>query len=221
VAVVPNAVEHERFALPTARDTHLAEQHGLQAGHTLGFIGSFYDYEGLDLAIRAMPALLAEEPQTRLLLVGGGQQEQALRELAASLGLHEQVVFTGKVPFAEVERYYSVIDLLVYPRKSLRLTETVTPLKPLEAMAQRRIFIASNVGGHRELIRDGETGVLFKADDVLALVQAAQQLLAQPDLQERLKVNGERFVREERNWRNSVAVYQDVYTSARELANTP
>jgi PEP-CTERM/exosortase A-associated glycosyltransferase len=214
VAVVPNAVEHERFASPTPRDLALAELHGLKPGHTLGFIGSFYDYEGLDLAIRAMPALLAQEPATKLLLVGGGQQEHTLRALVATLGLQEQVVFTGKVPFAEVERYYSVIDLLVYPRKSLRLTETVTPLKPLEAMAQRRVFIASDVGGHRELIQDGETGMLFKSDDVAALAQAVQDLLAQPELQARLKVNGERFVREERNWKNSVAVYQSVYADA-------
>lgn len=214
VAVVPNAVEHERFAQPTARDEALAAKYGLQAGHTLGFIGSFYDYEGLDIAIRAMPALVARDPQMRLLLVGGGQQEQALRELARSLGLLEEVIFTGKVPFAEVERFYSVIDLLVYPRKSLRLTETVTPLKPLEAMAQRRVFVASNVGGHRELVRDGETGVLFTADEVGSLVEAVLGLLSRPDLQERLKENGERFVREERNWRNSVAVYEGVYASA-------
>lgn len=214
VAVVPNAVEHERFAQPTARDTLLAEKHGLQAGLTLGFIGSFYDYEGLDLAIRAMPGLLAQDPAMKLLLVGGGQQEQTLRTLAATLGLQDQVVFTGKVPFSEVERYYSVIDLLVYPRKSLRLTETVTPLKPLEAMAQRRVFVASNVGGHRELVQDGETGVLFKADDVEALEQCVRKVLSDPALQQRLKVNGERFVREERNWRNSVAVYEDVYAGA-------
>jgi PEP-CTERM/exosortase A-associated glycosyltransferase len=214
VAVVPNAVEHERFAQPTARDTVLAEKHGLQAGHTLGFIGSFYDYEGLDLAIRAMPGLLAQDPAMKLLLVGGGQQEPALRALAVSLGLREQVIFTGKVPFSEVERYYSVIDLLVYPRKSLRLTETVTPLKPLEAMAQRRVFVASNVGGHRELVQHGETGVLFKADDVDALARCVRELLADPALQQRLRVNGERFVREERNWRNSVAVYDAVYAGA-------
>ena len=53
--------------------------------------------------------------------------------------------------------------MLVYPRLSMRLTELVTPLKPLEAMAQGRLVLASDVGGHRELIRDGETGTLFKA----------------------------------------------------------
>lgn len=214
VTVIPNAVEYERFSRETPFDAALATRHGLKAGHTLGFVGSFYDYEGLDLVIAAMPELLAWDPDIRLLLVGGGLQDQALREQAARLNVAREVVFTGKVPFAEVERYYSVIDVLVYPRKSLRLTETVTPLKPLEAMAQRKVFVASDVGGHRELVRDGETGVLFQADHPPALTKAVKTLLGSPELQARLKEAGLRFVREDRNWKNSVARYAPLYAAA-------
>lgn len=214
VTVIPNAVEYERFSKIVPVDHALAMKHGLVAGHTVGFVGSFYDYEGLDLAIKAMPALLKQEPQMRLLLVGGGQQEMALRELARALGVEREVVFTGKVPFSEVERYYSVIDVLVYPRKSMRLTETVTPLKPLEAMALRKVFVASAVGGHRELVHHGETGLLFAPDDVPALVEAVRGVLSSPELQSRLRENGLAFVRDERNWRNSVERYDEVYTSA-------
>ncbi len=220
VTVIPNAVAYERFSRETPFDTDLAEQLGLSRGHTLGFIGSFYDYEGLDLAIAAMPALLARNPDTRLLLVGGGHQEQQLRQQARQLGVSDQVVFTGKVPFSEVERYYSVIDVLVYPRKSLRLTETVTPLKPLEAMAQRKVFVASDVGGHRELIQHEATGMLFKADDMAALIAAVQQLLDSPDLQQKLRDGGLSFVRDVRNWRNSVRRYEGVYASAANAAGT-
>ena len=81
---------------------------------------------------------------------------------AAALGRRRRVVFTGRVPHADVQRYYDLIDVLAYPRRSMRLTELVTPLKPLEAMAQGRMFVASDVGGHRELIRDGETGFCFR-----------------------------------------------------------
>jgi hypothetical protein len=63
----------------------------------------------------------------------------------------------------QVQRYYDLVDVLAYPRHSMRLTELVTPLKPLEAMAQGRLLVASDVGGHRELIRHGETGWLFPA----------------------------------------------------------
>jgi len=211
VTVVPNAVEYERFSRDIPRDDALAARHGLAPGATLGFVGSFYDFEGLDLLIDAIPQLLAADPQVRLLLVGGGTQEEALRSQVRRLGLDGKVIFTGRVPFAEVERYYSVIDLLVYPRRSLRLTELVTPLKPLEAMAQRKLFVASDVGGHRELVRDGETGVLFRADDVGALVRAVLHVIGAPDLQARLRRDGLAYVRDERNWRKSVAKYVEVY----------
>lgn len=211
VTVIPNAVEYERFARHTPRDEALASRYGLKPGRTLGFVGSFYDYEGLDLAIAAMPELLAWDPDLRLVLVGGGIQDQALRAQVLALGLGGAVVFTGKVPFDVVESYYSVIDVLVYPRKSLRLTETVTPLKPLEAMAQQKVFVASDVGGHRELVQDQTTGVLFRADDAHAFVAAVQLLMSSADLRQRLQTEGLKFVREERNWAQSVARYERIY----------
>jgi PEP-CTERM/exosortase A-associated glycosyltransferase len=214
VTVIPNAVEVDRFSRVTEPDLALAQRLGLTLGHTLGFVGSFYDYEGLDQAIAAMPRLLEDDPHLRLLLVGGGVQDAALREQARRLGLSEQVVFTGKVPFAEVEHYYALIDVLVYPRKSLRLTETVTPLKPLEAMAQRKVFVASDVGGHREMIEDGVTGLLFQVDNQDALAAAVQRMMDSPDLREALRERGLSFVREQRNWRNSVARYEGVYLRA-------
>jgi len=217
ITVIPNAVEYERFSKEMPRDEDLAAQYGFVAGNTLGFIGSFYDYEGLDLLIAAMPDLLQQNPNIKLLLVGGGMQDQALRQQTERLGLQSAVIFTGKVPFAEVERYYSVIDILVYPRKSLRLTELVTPLKPLEAMAQRKVFIASDVGGHHELVEDGVTGVLFKADNREALIEAINGLIGRPDFQQTLCENGLSFVRNERNWINSVANYVQVYGGARQV----
>ena len=131
----------------------------------VGFAGSFYGYEGLDLLIDALALLAPRHPDLRVLLVGGGMQEAALREQARVRGVADRVVFSGRVPHQEVQRYYDLIDVLAYPRHRMRLTELVTPLKPLEAMAQGRMLVASDVGGHRELIRDGETGVLFPAGD--------------------------------------------------------
>jgi glycosyltransferase involved in cell wall biosynthesis len=103
----------------------------------LGFVGSFYAYEGLDLLLDAFPRC-CEPPELRVLLVGGGPQDANLKAQAERLGIADKVVFTGRVPHAEVSRYYDLIDLLAYPRHSMRLTELVTPLKPLEAMAQGR-----------------------------------------------------------------------------------
>jgi glycosyltransferase involved in cell wall biosynthesis len=177
----------------------------------LGFIGSFYTYEGLALLLAALPAMLAGETRIRILLVGGGPQEASLRRFAASLGVEDKVVFTGRVAHNEVQRYYDLIDVLVYPRLSMRLTDLVTPLKPLEAMAQGRLLVASDVGGHRELIRDGETGVLFKAGDADALARKVLDLLADQPAWPRLRTAARRFVETERNWPASVGRYRLVY----------
>ena len=100
------------------------------------------------------------------------RRRRRCRRRRAQSALRDRVVFTGRVPHAEVQRYYDLVDVLAYPRHSMRLTELVTPLKPLEAMAQGQLFVASDVGGHRELIRDGETGTLFKAGSAETLAAA-------------------------------------------------
>lgn len=171
ITIVPNAVDASRFQPVGERDRAIEQRLQLGGKKVIAFIGSFYAYEGLDLLVAAMPRLLAARPDIRLLLVGGGQVTEEIKQQVAQLGLQDAVIMTGRVPNEEVESYYSVTDLLVYPRKSMRLTDLVTPLKPLEAMAQKSLFLASDVGGHKELVRDGVTGTLFKADDLDDLVK--------------------------------------------------
>ena len=213
VTVIPNAVDVETFQLAQPADPALQEKWGLKGRTVIGFIGSFYAYEGLDLLVAALPDVIKAHPNACLLLVGGGPQDAALKAQVQSLGLTQHVIFTGRVPHAEVNRYYDLIDMLAYPRHSMRLTELVTPLKPLEAMAQGHLFVASDVGGHKELIEHGKNGWLFKADDRAALSQAIVDMLAHPERWPRMKANGREFVESVRNWRNSVANYQAPYES--------
>lgn len=211
ITVIPNAVNIENFKISERRDSELARDLGIEGKSVLGFVGSFYAYEGLPVLLRALPKMLSVNPGIRVLLVGGGPQEQQLKNLAAQLGLQAHVIFTGRVPHNQVQRYYDVIDVLVYPRLSMRLTDLVTPLKPLEAMAQGRLLLASDVGGHLELIEDGRTGILFKAGDPDALAAQALTLLASPSLWPALQTAGRSFVETQRNWPASVARYKDIY----------
>ncbi len=211
VTVIPNAVDIASFELGGEPDAALRRQLGLEHCAVVGFIGSFYAYEGLDLLLDALPGMLAVLPDVRVLLVGGGPQEEALKAQAQRLGVADKVIFTGRVPHAEVKRYYDLVDVLAYPRHSMRLTELVTPLKPLEAMAQGRLLVASDVGGHKELIRHGETGLLFRAGDAASLADTLLQVLAKKDLWPHLRRAGRQFVEKERNWSASVDSYRSVY----------
>ena len=214
VTVIPNAVDVAAFRFGAAPDAELRRALGLDGATVLGFAGSFYAYEGVALLIEAARRMLPRHPDLRVLLVGGGFQEDNLKAQVAQAGMTDRVVFTGRVPQAEVQRYYDLIDVLAYPRLSMRLTEMVTPLKPLEAMAQGRMFVASDVGGHRELVRDGVTGFLFPAGDAAALETALEAMLARREQWPQIRAQARRFVESERTWSNSVARYADVYQRA-------
>lgn len=213
VTVIPNSVALERFPLLQGKDEALLAELGLQGTRVVGFIGSFYAYEGLPLLLEALPLILSQRDDVRLLLVGGGPQEKALRQLTDQLGLGNKVIFTGRVSHNEVQRYYSLVDIFVYPRLSMRLTELVTPLKPLEAMAQGRLVVASDVGGHKELIEAGVTGELFPAGDAVGLANAVLRLLDDESRWPQRLAAGRDYVERVRNWRASAERYRPVYAA--------
>jgi PEP-CTERM/exosortase A-associated glycosyltransferase len=211
ITVIPNAVDIDAFQVSGQADEALQSRLGLQGCTVVGFIGSFYAYEGLDLLIETLPSVLKALPKIKVLLVGGGPQEQALKAQVERAQLQAHVVFTGRVPHAEVQRYYDLIDVLAYPRHSMRLTELVTPLKPLEAMAQGRVLVASDVGGHKELITDGQTGRLFQAGSSESLANTLLEVITQKETWPALSRAGRQFVESQRNWPVSVARYQAAY----------
>lgn len=217
LSIMPNGVDLELFGNPVPRDPALAAELGLGQGPVIGFIGSFYDYEGLDDLIAAMPAVVTQVPDARLLLVGGGPRAEALRAQAEASSAAAAIRFVGRVPHDEVERYYALTDVLAYPRKQSRLTDLVTPLKPLEAMAQGKLVAASDVGGHRELIEDGVTGTLFPPDDPAACAAAMVNLLNDRVNWDARRSAARKHVESRHDWATNVRRYLPVYQSL--LAN--
>jgi PEP-CTERM/exosortase A-associated glycosyltransferase len=211
IVVSPNGVDMNLFGNPPLADPQVARSLGLEGADVVGFIGSFYDYEGLDDLVAAMPMLVERRPLAQLLLVGGGPMEEALKAQAARSPVADRIRFVGRVPHGEVERYYALIDILAYPRKAMRLTELVTPLKPLEAMAQLKLVAASDVGGHRELIEDGVTGTLFRPNDPAAIAEALASTFDERGSWEQRRRTARSFVERERNWSSNISRYGPVY----------
>ena len=211
VTVIPNAVDTESFTFDAAVNPDLQRKLRLDGKTVLGFIGSFYAYEGIPLLLDALPTLLEQHAELRLLLVGGGPQEAQIRDKITRLKLQDIVILTGRVPHAQVQDYYNLVDIFAYPRLPMRLTELVTPLKPLEAMAQGRLVVASDVGGHKELVRHDDTGMLFAAGDAKALAAAVNGLLARRGDWGEMRNRGRAFVEQERTWTASVKRYAAIY----------
>lgn len=210
IMLAPNGVDVRSFA-PGEAPAELRSRLGLDGAVTVGYIGSFFAYEGLDLLVEAIAGLVSDMPRVRLLLVGDGELMPMLKEMAARLDIVDNVLFVGRVPYRETLDYYRLCDLLVLPRRDTRETRLVTPLKPLEIMAMGKALVASDIGGHQELIGDGVTGILFKAEDVADLLARCRQLLADPELRTELGRRARSWVEQNRDWRAIVDQYTALY----------
>jgi PEP-CTERM/exosortase A-associated glycosyltransferase len=210
---VPNGVDVEKFS-PISRDESLAAKLGLGSDPVLGFIGSLYRWEGIAWLVRAVAELRRRGTACKLLIVGDGEEMAAVREAVRELNAEDFVQILGRVPHDEIERYYSVVDVLVYPRHSIRLTELVTPLKPLEAMALGKAILGSDVGGMRELVKSERTGILYRADNVEDFCLQAKRLLSQPSLQRKLGEEAREFILREKDWKVLAQRYIGIYDSA-------
>lgn len=199
ISVVPNAVDTNRFK-PMEPDTSLKQELGLEGKTVIGFIGSLTKYEGLEFLIDAVDGLAKKGSPVALLIVGDGPYAGGLKDKLGTMGNPGHVKMTGRVPFSEVERYYSIVDILPFPRRDFDVCRYVPPLKILEAMAMEKCVMISSLAPLLEMVTDGETGVVVKPDDVVSLSSGLEELLTNPD---RIRLLGRQagvWVREERSW---------------------
>ena len=216
VLVVPNGVETDRFQ-PIPKDPHLAERLGLTGKTVVAYIGTFAAFEGVRYLVQALIELIrGGRDDIRGLIVGEGATYEDCRRMAREAGLEQAILHPGKVPHSEVRAMYSLVDILAYPRDRQRITELVTPLKPLEGMAMEKAVIGTDVGGLTELIEDGETGLIARAEDPRDLAAKIARLADDPQLRARLGKNGRRHVVETRQWRRIIETHFEVYARARE-----
>ena len=212
--VVPNGVDAARF-VPRPSDDATRARLGLQGRTVVGYIGTFFGFEGVVDLVEALARLIKQGRNDLAgLIVGTGTTYEACREMARRHGLADRILHPGHVTADEVERLYSVMDVLAYPRHSLRITELVTPLKPLEAMAMEKPVIGSDVGGIRELIQDGVTGLLHRAGDVNDLAAMIEKLADDPNLRRTLGRQARVWVSGQRDWKYIVPQYLPVYDAA-------
>ena len=220
LTTVFNGINPQDFR-SSAPDLALAKKVGILGKKVLGFIGSFNRYEGLDLLIVAVRELALKREDIALLLVGGGEMENDLRNQIEATKMQDRIILMGRIPHEQIPGLYSVIDILVYPRYSIPLTEIVTPLKPLESMSMGKPIIASDIGGHRELIQDGYTGLLFKPGDINSLLEKLNLLLDDPGLRSHLSMQEVEWVHQNRSWEKTTSAYSEVYSMALGAVSQP
>lgn len=213
VHVVANGVDATQF-MPRPGDPAAAARWGVEGKHLLGYVGTFQPYEGLDLLLKSLPAILERDPLAHAIIAGSGGQEAQLKALAASAGLNGHVTFTGRVPHEEVGAIYSLASVMVYPRVLTRTTALTTPLKPLEAMAMSKCVVVSDVPAMRELVEHRDNGLIFRAGDPADLAEQCIALLTSPSMQAEIGTRARERVLKERQWPQLVSAYSAIYQAA-------
>jgi glycosyltransferase involved in cell wall biosynthesis len=217
VLIAPNGVELERFS-PMRRDADLVHALGVAHGITFGFVGTFAKYEGIPDLCEAACTLRRSGRKFHLLLVGDGPD----LEVAKTYRDNENdgtIIITGRVPYREVPRYYSLIDVAVFPRRGTEITELVAALKPFEAMAMGKPVITSNVTAMAEIIQDGDNGWIYQKSDISSLTRTMECVLDHP---EEIALRGHRareFVRDNHDWQVIASRVASGWQAIRRSAN--
>lgn len=208
ITLLPNSCNPARFT-PRARDADLARRLGIPEGvPVIGYVGTFAQYEGLEQLAEACGLLARRGVDFRLLLVGNENTSGAgqgpitaeILRVAREGGLADRLILTGRVPHHAVEGYYSLIDIAPFPRKPQPVTEMVSPMKPLEALAMEKAVVVSSVRALAEMIRHDETGLVFYKGSVESLADTLARLIGDPALRRRLGAAGRDWVARERTW---------------------
>jgi len=195
ITVVENAVDLDKIIISKNTRSELV----------FGYIGTLSPIEGLDLLIEAFNNL---NLPNKLLIFGDGIELENLKKISSS---NNNIIYQGKVSNSEIIKAYNQIDIIVNPRKSSYLTNSVTPLKTIEAMAYKKFVLASDVGGMKELIKDGKTGILFKSGDLSELEKALLKILERDDLND-IIYNAYNYINKQRNWYHNAKLYKKLYS---------
>ncbi len=210
IVVVPNGVDTKKFA-PGPPSKELVDSYDLEGKLAIGYIGTFFNYEGLDLLAQAFETLALKFPTLSLLLVGDGELMPKLKDFAAKSAYSDRIIFTGRIKNDLISDYYKLFDLLVLPRRDAREANLVTPLKPLEIMSMAKPLVASDVGGHKEIVTDGVNGVLFHSGQVEDLVQKCEALISNQSYRLELGKRSRTWVENNRDWSLLIDRYVRVY----------
>ncbi|MDI3242489.1 glycosyltransferase family 4 protein [Arthrobacter sp. AL08] len=200
ILIAPNAVGEGFLQEPPSAAAARCEI-GLPAeGQFIGTVSSLVPYEGIDDLIGAFCLLARSNLHLRLLIVGDGASMPSLVEQAQQSGFGPRILFTGRVSRDEAIRYHQSLDVFVVPRKDLEVTRSVTPLKPVEALACGRPVVASRLPALEEIVRDQVNGLLVSAESPESLAAALGRILADEPSRQAMGRAGREDVLRTRTW---------------------
>ncbi|MGA5361594.1 glycosyltransferase family 4 protein [Streptomyces purpurascens] len=201
MAQLPPGVDEKTFH-PDSGGDEIRARLGLTDRPVIVCVSRLVRRKGQDTLIRAMPRILAAEPDAVLLIVGGGPYERDLRGLAQETGVAASVRFTGAVPWSELPAHYGAGDVFAMPCRTRRggLDVEGLGIVYLEASATGLPVVAGDSGGAPDAVLDGETGWVVRGGSPLDAADRIITLLADPELRHRMGERGRAWVEEKWRW---------------------
>jgi glycosyltransferase involved in cell wall biosynthesis len=208
IALMPNGVDEGTVGL-LPRDNQLAAQLGLPENlPVIGYVGSILEYEGLTDLAKACAGLAGNGISFLFLLVGEEKNDrngmrpitEEIKTIFENAGIADRLFLTGRVPFSQIKSYYSLIDIAPIPRRPYEVSEMVSPIKPVEALAMGKTLVVSDVEALLDFVNDGTTGLSFRKGDWQDLQSKLATAIIDKGLRDRLSQNGLNFVNNHRTW---------------------
>lgn len=178
---------------------------------TFGFIGSVIPLEGIEMILRAVKILKDSGYEILFKIVGQGESLSALQVQAADLEIMDNIIFLGSVTFDKIKEVYSEIDVVVNFRRDEPIAHSVTPLKPIEAMAQRKLVIVSDVKGMTELVSHGKNGLVVECGNIYELARTMRAVSENYNSFLSLINDAYQYAWEEKSWNKIIERYTEVY----------
>jgi glycosyltransferase involved in cell wall biosynthesis len=215
IRVIPMGVDIDFFSNSSGRE--MGEDRNRSKEKIVLYAGRLIEWKGVDSLIKAFPAVLEKQPNTRLLVVGSGPRRADLVSLSERLHLRGKVQFEDAVSQDKLASYYSMADVFVLPSVMTDEGETEgLGVVLLEAMASGVPVIGSAIGGIPDIIEDGKTGLLAQQKNPVDLAEKINRVLANQDLRRCLSKRGQDSVRERFSWPSIAKRYLEVFKAVSE-----
>src|SRR5262245_14586264 len=196
--VIPNGVDQGAFR-PQAADEEVRSKFRLHDRLVVGFVGTFNFFAPVETFVEIMKAVCERHRRVVFFFVGQGKAGEQIRQAGEQHGLHDQLIFIGTAPHAQVPRYLSVMDIVLCPYRGDYLFYG-SSMKLLEYLAAGKATLATALGQIKELIVDGYNGMLFEAEDHAGMQQKLLTLIEDEDLRRRLGINARRTIEQGWTW---------------------
>lgn len=213
IVLIPHCINLTKFALlqPQEQSLRLIQKYNLENAQVIGYIGTIRYSEGLHFLIQAIPDLLRQIPNLKLIIIGNGPALQSLKGLTREKRLQNYILFPGEVEHSQIREYYSIVNLMVLPGISCSTNEIVSPAKILEAMAVGKVVLGADVGGNKEVIQNGRTGFVFKKENTDNFISKCTTLLTRDRLRTKIAHSARTWVEKHRDWQIIQQKYNTVY----------